>query len=227
MLIDGGPGRVVLQRLSEVMPWYDKAIDVVLETHPDADHIGGLPEVLSRYHVGLFIEPGVNSPNAIDDEIGRIRKERSIDRVFARRGMRINFGDGTHFDVLYPDVDPSHLETNQASVVGRLVYGSTSVMFTGDSPKVVENHLIEIDGGRLQSDILKAGHHGSRTSSGEAFVKMVAPAVAIISSGKANRYGHPHKEVVEIFNKFGIQIQRTDKEGTIGYVLDGVKIRRQ
>jgi competence protein ComEC len=227
MLIDGGPGRIVLQRLSEVMPWYDKSMDVVLETHPDADHIGGLPEVLSRYHVGLFVEPGVDSPNTIDDEIIRIRKEKNIEHVFVRRGMRIDFGDGAHFDVLYPDVDPSHLETNEASIVGRLVYGSTSVMFTGDSPKVVENHLIEIDGGRLRSNILKAGHHGSRSSSGETYVKTVAPAVAIISSGKNNRYGHPHKEVVDIFNKLGVQILRTDKVGTISFVSDGQRIFQQ
>lgn len=223
MLIDGGPGNIVLQRLSEVMPWYDKVIDVVLETHPDADHIGGLPEVLSRYHIDMFVESGVESSNTIDDELARIVKEKNIQNVLARRGMGIDFGDGVHFDVLYPDIDTKSLETNTASIVGKLVYGSTSVMFTGDSPKSVENHLIEIDGGRLRSDILKVGHHGSRSSSGEMYVKTVAPAYAVISSGKKNRYGHPHKDVLATLASSTAWVLRTDTLGTITFTSDGKK----
>ena len=227
MLIDGGPSKIVIQRLSEVMPWYDKTIDVVLETHPDADHIGGLPQVLSRYHVGMFIEPGVESSNAIDDELVRLRRVENIPNVLARRGMRINFGDGAHFDILYPDQDPSNFETNDASVVGRMVYGSTSVMLTGDSPKKVESYLVGIDGGRLRSDILKAGHHGSHTSSGLEYVKIVAPVYAIISSAAANRYGHPHQDVMNTFKSLGIEILRTDTLGTIGFISDGKKLWRE
>jgi len=227
MLIDGGPSKIVIQRLSEVMPWYDKTIDVVLETHPDADHIGGFPQVLSRYTVGMFVEPGVKSPNAIDDELERIRTAKNIKDVIAQRGMRISFGDGVYFDILYPDTDPSHFETNKASIVGRVVYGSTSVMMTGDSPKEVESHLVSRDGTRLQSDILKAGHHGSRSSSGLTYVKTVAPRWAIISSGIDNRYGHPHREVLEIFKKSGVEVLRTDALGTIGFVSDGKSFKRE
>jgi competence protein ComEC len=227
MLIDGGPNKIVIQRLSEVMPWYDKTIDVVLETHPDADHIGGLPQVLTRYHVGLFIEPGVLSPNAIDDEILRLRSEKNIDRVLARRGMFIDFGDGAHFDVLYPDIDPSSLETNTASIVGKMIYGLTAVMLTGDSPKVVEDHLVILDGVGLRSDILKAGHHGSHSSSGKEYVSKVSPKYAVISSGKDNRYGHPHKEVIDILTALGIDIVRTDTLGTITFFSDGKEFREK
>ncbi len=227
MLIDSGPNRAVIQRLSEVMPWYDRSIDVALETHPDADHIGGFPQIFARYTVGVFIEPGVDSPNAIDDEIVRLRGEKAVAGEIARRGTRIDFGDGAHFDILYPDSDPSKMETNDASIIGRLVYGSTSVMLTGDAPKSVEDHLVDIDGARLQSDILKAGHHGSKGSSGEAFVKTVAPEFAVISAGKANRYGHPHKEVLDIFASERILVARTDREGTVRFISDGLSFRRQ
>lgn len=221
MLIDAGPNRAVIQRLSEVMPWYDRTLDVALETHPDADHIGGFPQVLERYHVGLFIEPGVSSSNAIDEEIARLRREKAVAGELARRGMRINFGDGAHFDILYPDLDPSALETNTASIVGKLVYGSTSVMLTGDAPKSVENHLLEMDGSRLASTILKAGHHGSKNSSGEEWVKAVAPEWGVISAGKKNRYGHPHKEVLTLFDVYSIKTVRTDRDGTLQFISNG------
>lgn len=227
MLVDGGPSKIVIQRLSEVMPWYDKTIDVVLETHPDADHIGGLPHVLSRYHVGVFIEPGVESSNAIDDEIARLRTEKHIEGIYARQGMKINFGDGAHFDILYPDTDPSHFETNKASIVGKVIYGSTSVMLTGDSPKEVETYLVGLLGGRLRSDILKAGHHGSHTSSGKEYVEMVAPAWTILSSGAGNRYGHPHKDVIDLFSSLTIPVLRTDTLGTIGFESDGSAFKRK
>ncbi len=141
--------------------------------------------------------------------------------------MRINFGHGSYFTILFPDKDPSKMETNDGSIVGRMVYASTSVMFTGDSPKFVENYLVRLDGYNLQSDILKAGHHGSRTSSGESYLRVVSPKYAIISSGKDNRYGHPHKEVIDSLNRMNIEILRTDREGTIGFVSDGKRFIRR
>jgi competence protein ComEC len=221
MLVDGGPGSVVLRRLSEVMPFYDRSLDVVIETHPDADHIGGLPTVMNRYHVGVFVEPGVESGNAIDDEIRRVRGEEGIDSIIARRGMQIDLGGGVSFDILYPDRDVSHLETNTASIVGQVRYGSTTVMLNGDSPKVVETALVRYYGDALRSDVLKAGHHGSHTSSGEEYVRTVSPSYAIISAGKDNRYGHPHKEVVGLFNLLGISILKTSEMGTIECISDG------
>ena len=100
-------------------------------------------------------------------------------------------------------------------------------MLTGDSQKKIENYLVSMDGERLKSDVLKAGHHGSHTSSGEKYVKTVAPKYAIISVGKKNRYGHPHADVLKIFEKLEIQIIRTDKEGTIKFVSDGKSISKK
>ncbi len=222
MLIDGGPSSVILRRLAEVMPFYDKAIDVVVETHPDADHIGGLPHVFERYEVGRFIEPGIESKNAIDDEIRRLLKTEGMASELGRRGTRINFGDGSHFDILYPIGDVSGLkDLNDASIVGQMWYGSTSVMLTGDAPKSVENQIAELDREKVHSQILKAGHHGSKTSSGEAFVKLVAPEYAIISSGRNNRYHHPNSETLDIFKILGIPYFNTAEIGTIEFVSDG------
>jgi competence protein ComEC len=207
------------------MPFYDRSIDVVVETHPDADHIGGLPLVMERYDIGVFLEPGVSSPNAIDDEIRRVRGEEGVESILARRGMQIDLGGGTSFDILYPDRDVSYLETNTASIVGQVRYGSTTVMLNGDSPKVVETALVKYYGDGLQSDVLKAGHHGSHTSSGEEYVRTVSPSYTVISAGENNRYGHPHKDVIDLFNSLNIPVLRTSEIGTIEFVSDGKTIK--
>jgi competence protein ComEC len=228
MLVDGSAGPAVLEALSGAMPWYDRDIDVVIATHPDSDHIGGLPLVLSRYGVGMFIESGAPSKNVASRELSRLVAGRSIPRIVAKRGMRVDFGDGAAFDILFPDADMSSTEdTNAASVVGQMRYGATSFMLTGDSPKAVEDHLVSLDGSRLRSDVLKAGHHGSRTSSGEGYVKTVDPRYAVISAGKDNRYGHPHAETLALFGSLGVSVARTDTEGTVVFSSDGKEVFRR
>lgn len=225
MLVDGGPSDIVLQRLGHVMSLGDKIINYVVETHPDADHIGGLPSVLSKYKVGEFIEPGIESNNSIDDRIRTIRSEKGIPDVLARRGASFDLGGGVRFDILFPDKDVSHFkDTNEASIVGQVVYGSTTVMLTGDSPKKIENYLLSLDASGLKSDVLKVGHHGSRNSSGETYIAAVDPTYAVISAGRGNRYGHPHEEVLNILSSQGAIVLRTDEKGTIEFKSDGKKI---
>jgi len=225
MLIDSGPSTSVLRRLGQVMPLYDRSIDVLLETHPDQDHIGSFPDVIERYNISMFVMPGVDSKNSTVNEIKKLLAEKHIPVILGRRGMSIDFRDGVSFNILYPNVDPKKFETNTASIVGKLVYGSTSAMFTGDSPKSVEIKLVKLDGSNLKSDILKVGHHGSKTSSGDSFITKVNPFSAIISVGKNNRYGHPNKETVNVLEKHHIEILRTDEEGTIRFVSDGVNMQ--
>jgi len=228
MLVDGGRSVSVLRRLSEIMPWDDRFIDVVVATHPDADHIGGLPPVLGRYGIGVFVEPGIESGNFIDDEVHRLLLERGVQSILARRGMVIDFGDGALFDILHPEGDVSNLrDTNDASIVGMMRFGSTSVMLTGDAPQSVERQILSLDGMSLSSEVLKAGHHGSRTSSAEAFVRAVNPRWAVISAGKDNTYHHPHEEAVGLFRRLGIEIVRTDESGTISFISDGSSFRRK
>lgn len=224
ILIDGGPNRQVLAEISKVMPFYDRSIDVVIATHPDSDHIGGLPEVLERYDVDFFIEPGAESTNAVSKELEKIVEEKKIKKVLARRGMKLVISDNAYLLILFPDRDVSRMDTNDASIVAKLVYGNTSFLFTGDSPQKIEKYLISIDSEGLDVDVLKAGHHGSKTSSSESFIGYTSPDYAIISAGKNNRYGHPHQEAIDILEKFGVKILRTDLLGSIILKSDGENI---
>lgn len=222
LLVDGGPpDGAVLRALGEVMPFSDRSIDIVLATHPDQDHIGGLPEVLNRFSVGAFIESGNKKESAVLDAILSQVDEKSIEHVVARRGVRIALSSDVFFDILFPDRDVSDLESNAASIVGMLTYGDTTFLLTGDSPSAIEKYLISLDASRLDADVLKLGHHGSRTSSSPEFLAAVSPEYAIVSAGEDNSYGHPHKEVIETAEKSGAKILSTINEGTIVFSSDG------
>lgn len=224
VLLDAGPNNKVLRELSKIMPFYDRSIDMLIESHPDKDHIGGFVEVLRRYNVGLAMEPGVRSKSAAYKELNNLIAKKNIRKILARRGMRVDFGDGVYLNILFPDRDLSNVNTNTASIIAKLVYGKTSFLLTGDSPKAIENYLVSIDGKRLKSDVLKVGHHGSRTSASELFFGYVSPRYAIILAGKNNRYGHPHKETIDLLNQFEIPILSTINLGTIKIKSDGEKL---
>ncbi len=229
MLIDGGNGKAVLRNLGSVMPFFDRSIDVVIATHPDEDHIGGLPEVFKRYRVGKYIDPGINDHSATYETILREAEQQGVSHVIAKRGMRIVLDkqDDIYFDILFPDRQLDGVDTNTASVVGRLVYGNTSFLLTGDSPQAIEQYLVALDGATLKSDVLKLGHHGSRTSSSEIFLTTVHPSLAIISAGKDNRYGHPHKEVLDLLTRLHIPSRSTITERSIILKSDGQHIWRK
>jgi competence protein ComEC len=220
-LIDGGRNRQVLTELGKILPFADRNIDVVIATHPDADHIGGLPEVASQYDIGAFIYPGVESDNSIDEELNKRLDEKSISKIEAMRGLTVNFGDGARLVVLFPNTDVSRLDPNDASIVARLDYGQSSFLLTGDAGLRTENILINLKKEELDADVLKAGHHGSRTSSSRGFVQAVTPEYSIISAGHDNTYGHPHKEVLDILTKASSSILSTAILGTIKFETDG------
>ena len=226
-LIDGGANRKVLSELGKILPFADKRIDVMVETHPDKDHIGGLPEIVSRYKVGMFLEPGVESDNTIDDELKRRVKDKNIPKLFARRGMVLNFSDGVKLQILFPlpDQDVSNWETNRASIVAKLVYGNKSFLMTGDSPIQIEEALLSLNPEILDSDVLKAGHHGSKTSTSLKYARAVSPDYAVISAGKNNTYGHPHQEVLDILEKVGAKIVSTIDSGTIKFETNGKTLK--
>ncbi|MDO8482420.1 MAG: ComEC/Rec2 family competence protein, partial [bacterium] len=226
MLVDGGPPRAVLSALRQVMQFYDRSIDMIMVTNPDKDHIGGFIDVLNSYNVGMVVEPGTVSSAGTYAEFGKIMADRRVPKMLAERGQVIwlDKKHGVGFQVLFPDRDISGLATNDGSIVGRLFYGSTSVMFTGDSPDSIEKYLVYLDGKNLKSDVLKVGHHGSRTSTSEEFVGFVSPDMAVISDGEGNSYGHPHKETLDTLEKFDVKVFRTDQVGTVVMKSDGENI---
>lgn len=227
LLYDAGPPTGAVQsQLSEIMPFYDRSIDVAVLSHPDLDHIGGFADVLGRYKVDVILESGASSTNGVFDVIENEIKEQSIPRMVAKRGMSIDMGDGVFADILYPDVDTTNMETNSASIVMRLRYGSTSFLFSGDLPQREEEQVVSLYGSSLHAEVLKLGHHGSRTSSSASWLSAVAPSWAVASAGKDNRYGHPHQEVIAVLASMGIPLLVTFNEGRIVFESDGIQVVR-
>lgn len=216
VLIDGGPNNKVLREIGKQMPFYDRSIDLIITSHPDMDHIGGLPSVLSRFSVENIMIPGVGADTSIYREMLSRAEEKNIEILYARRGrIYLDQENGIYLDVLFPDRATTGFEKNLASVVVKLVYGETTFLFTGDSPASIENYLISVDKDILDVDVLKLGHHGSKTSTSEQFLGYTTPTYAIISAGKDNSYGHPHSSVLALLKQFEIKYLETAKEGTI------------
>jgi competence protein ComEC len=227
VLIDGGKNRKVVSELGKQMAFGDRSIDVIIATHPDADHIGGLPEVFSSYKVGLYVEPGAESENSIDDLLRERVAKEGIETLFARGGETIDFGDGAKLMIIFPNSDVTGWETNDASIVARLIYGDRSFLFTGDAGIRTENILMSLAPELMDVDVLKAGHHGSRTSTSLSFAQAASPTYAVISAGKDNTYGHPHKEVLDILKKVGAEIKSTAESGTIIFASDGQSLEME
>ena len=222
MLVDGGPDRGVLRRLAQVISPLDRTIDLLVATHPDKDHIAGLTDVFDRYDVSYFIESGVKGDTSFAAALGAAASsEPNLVRVVAHRGQRIQLGGGAYADILFPDRDVFGVETNTGSIIMRIVYGDTSFLLTGDSPIAIEDWLTTLDPSSLDADILKAGHHGSRTSTSREFLSAVSPNAVVISAGKDNSYSHPHKEVMQHIAAAHAAAMSTADEGTITFVSDG------
>lgn len=216
ILVDGGPPRKIISTLSKVMSPLDRTIDALIITNPDQDHIGGFLDVLSAYQVDQVFEPGTYNGSKTYQNFEQEIKDKNISKILVKKGMHLDIGGGAVIDILFPDRDVSNWSTNDGSVVARLSYGSTSVMLTGDTTQKTEKIIL---GGStrtdLRSTILKVGHHGSYTSSSENFVRAVAPEYALISDGKDNKYGHPHRETLSTLAFLGVKTLRTDFLGSI------------
>lgn len=224
ILVDAGPPRKVLSKLSGVMSPFDRSIDAIIITNPDQDHIGGFLDVLKVYQVGKVFEPGTINDSKIYQNLEDEIKNRNISKILARKGMKIYLGGGAVLDILFPDRDVSSWTSNDGSIVAQLVYGNTKIMLTGDSTIKTEKIILSENAvSNLESNILKVGHHGSRTSTGESFLQAVSPSYALISDGKDNKYGHPHKEILYSLSAVGTKIFRTDLLGTIIMKSDGKK----
>ena len=223
VLIDGGPNKSVLRELSKQMPFYDRTIDTVILTHPHLDHYAGLNEVLKKYKVSLEMDSGTKVKGAGFGEFENLVKGKNIKSLYAKRGMRINLDRDLYLDILLPVINDENLSEHDGMLVSRLVYKKNSFLLTGDMEDNMENYLFGL-GVSIKSDVLKVGHHGSKTSTSEKFLGLVNPELAVISAGKNNKYGHPHQEVMNRLAGFEIPTLRTDEKGTIVIKSDGEKI---
>lgn len=221
MLIDGGPNSTVLRELRAVMPWFDRSVDVVMATHPDKDHIGGLIDVLARYQVANIMSTSNSGDTSVASMFGISSEKEKAKLVTVEAGKRYRLGEFVDLLVFSP-ASAVAMESNASSVVMQLRYGNTNVFLTGDATLAIEDYLVARFGEYLQSDILKLGHHGSRTSTSEGFLDTVRPQYAVVSAGRGNSYGHPHDEVVERIVERNIELLNTAESGRVGFVSDGV-----
>ena len=207
------------------MSYFDRHIDVMIATHPDADHITGLIPILKKYEVRTIVTSPLSGHTGVSGELTKsLVAEHAVVRV-AQKGDEIDFGDGVVAHILYPskNLRVKESETNDASVSLVLTYGDTSVLLTGD---LSTTHEGELFGSALprKVTIYKAGHHGSKFSSGEQLLSYIKPEYVVISAGKDNKYGHPNLEAIERLTTYSKEILSTIDKGTITFLLDGKSV---
>ena len=206
---DAGRDRVVPYLLGRGA----RRLEALILTHPDADHIGGAEAVLEAFDVGLVIDPGL--PAGKDTFIDLLAAARRADQrwIAGREGITFDV-DRVQITMLFPfaHIDPSS-DANDNSVVFRLAFGTFAALFLGDAPMAIEDALVERHGAGLGAAVLKVGHHGSRTSTGDALLAAARPTVALVSAGRRNRYGHPNPGVLRRLERHEVRVLRTDESG--------------
>lgn len=222
MLYDAGvKDGPVVARLGDELSFWKKEIDVCIASHPDADHVGGFINVLAHYKCRMWIDGHTFDHTGVWKELEHAIDDNKSRRATATRGTQIVLGGGVIADVIWPkEMEASswrEVDTNSRSVTLRIAYASTSVFLSGDLPINEENILAKEYGSNLESTIFKAGHHGSKTSSGKLLLDVVRPKLIVVSYGFHNRYGHPHAEAIERMKATGAAIYETVKRGTIHF----------
>lgn len=221
MLVDGGPDDTVLARLGETLAPRDRDLDLVVLTHPHADHVTGLVGVLERYTVKKIIMTGVHYDTPEYRAFKNLIEARHIPVEIITHAESFALGSA-RVAVLYPlkSFDEVMVKNvHDSTVVMKVSEGERSVLLTGDLEAPGEQEMIAAHED-LRADILKVGHHGSHTSSSDAFLTAVHPTYAAISVGLNNTYGHPHADVLERLMAHAIRFFRTDEDGTITFRMD-------
>jgi len=224
ILIDGGPDNSVLEKIGGIIPFYDRSIDLVILTHPHADHVSGLVDVLRNYDVKEIMITGVNFHNSVYDEFLRLIELYDIPIVYADAMYDYELGS-VYIDILWPFLnvkDDVFDNLNDSSITFRVFYHDFDVYLSGD---------LEIDGAKklvdagldLSADVMKASHHASRTGILDSLLKKINAVDVVISCGVDNKYGHPHVEALDAFDKFNMKTFRTDVDGSVEVVSNGIK----
>jgi competence protein ComEC len=229
VLVDGGPsGTALLSQLGRRMPFWDRTLDVVVLTHPEADHLTGLLPALERYRVDAIIFRAAEVESAEYERWLQLVEAEGAAVYPGEAGLRLALDEGLEMVVLWPGaelVGGPDVGTNDNSVVTRLTYGQVSVLLMGDAEAEVERQLATVGAIRespLRSTVLKVAHHGSCNSTMTEFLAAVAPQVAVISVGAENRFDHPCAEVLERLGD--VPVYRTDQDGTVEVVSDGTQV---
>ena len=225
ILIDAGyfPS-IVEAHLGRTLPFWDNTLDMVIATHPDADHITGLPGIFERYRVNQLIFNG--NAKGVTDYYDEMLERSELHKVPIHRAMvgeTIEIGDGVKLEILHPGIKLDGEIKNNNSISTRIVYGNFKMMLTGDAEADAERAMLKT-GLPLQADVLKVGHHGSRTSSIPEFLAAVRPKIAIVSAGVENNFGHPHPDVMRRYADLNVAVLDTRCLGSIELITDGEKM---
>lgn len=224
ILIDGGPNGKVIAELGKNLSWWDRKIDLIILTHPHDDHVTGLIEVFKRYEVKQILYTGVShtAPNYLA-WLEEVQKEK-IKLTIIDRLQTVDLGGEARLEILYPDksfLNRQIENLNNSSIVVKLVYKKTGFLLTGDAETEVETELLSKN---ISANLLKIGHHGSDTASGENFLAAVMPNFAVISAGKDNDFGHPSPRTLKKLDRMSVKVFRTDQKGTVKAVSDGENV---
>lgn len=227
VLIDTGPSSGTVAKLSRVMPFADRSLDLLILTHPDQDHIGGASLLLDTYEVSNVLVTGDYTNSSLGKELTKKIDQAKTNKIIAERGQRFILDQERkiYLDILFPNQDISGFDSNETSIISKLRYGEKSFLFVGDSS--VYNEILIIDTEKdstIESDVLMLGHHGSKTSSSVLWLEKVNPDQAVISAGRNNRYGHPSPEVLDRLEDMGIPYLGTFQEGNVVLMTDGINI---
>lgn len=230
---DGKKGKENTQLLTELQKLKIDHIDTLVMTHAHADHIGKADKVIAQYGVKELVYNGIPSTSKYFINALKAAKANGTQQVKVKAGDVLDFGNGVSFEIVSPsqsliDEDTAAIkakkkvDVNNESLVGRLTFGNFAMLFTGDAEGPVEKDMVASYGKKLKCQVLKAGHHGSKTSSTAEFLKLVQPESVVMSLGVNNQYGHPHEALLNRLQKQGVKnIYRTDANGTITIVSDG------
>jgi len=221
ILIDGGPDNSILTKLSYYLPWFCRRLDIVILTHPHADHLIGLIEVLKRYNIKKIIGTNLEYRDANYDAFLNIAKNKNIYLTPTYYGQTINLGQDCFLKILSPltpDKINKFTNLNNASIVGQLDCEKIKTLFTGDidnasAKKIYENNI------DLNSDILKVSHHGSKEGNSFDFLSHINAKIAVIEVGAKNKFGHPNQESLDSLEKLATKIWRTDIDGDISFII--------
>lgn len=224
ILIDAGDEAHAKKVVSYIREQGIEKLDLVIATHPDADHIGGMDKVIKNFDIDVFAMPDVSAKTNQYKQIQRELKAKKMRATRLYQGDEVQIDDDIDFEILSPVKGKKYDDTNEYSIVAKIVYKDTSFILMGDATMENEvdiiNNVPDID-----IEVLKLGHHGSSTSSSDYFITKTSPNIAIISCGKNNKYGHPHQEVMRVLKKHGVTPYRTDEMGDIVITSDGKEIK--
>lgn len=216
ILIDGGRDNKVVKELEKILPFYDKQIDILILSHDDLDHIGGFFDVIKKYNVKKILRSNAQITSEYEKELLSQTQKSNIEIKNISWGDKIiiDSKNEIYLDVLWPNNMENLTNENTNSLVLELIHGENEFLFTGDATIETELFIIKEFGDKIDSDVLKVGHHGSKTSTSQIFLDKVTPEYSIISYGE-NSYGHPHQEVLDRLEKSEGEIFQTNGRATI------------